>query len=104
MERQPQIRLISAMEPEQGLQLARSQRPDLILLDINLPGMSGYEVLAKLRQEDCCSDTPIIAVTANAMESDRAQALQAGFDDYLRKPLDMALLFSTLEQYLNPEH
>jgi PAS domain S-box-containing protein len=103
LERQRHIQLISAAEPQLGLQLARGKRPDLILLDINLPDMNGYEVLSRLRSEPACRDIPVIAVTANAMDSDRAKALKAGFNDYLTKPLDVALLYRTLEAYLNPE-
>ncbi|MBF0257194.1 MAG: response regulator, partial [Gammaproteobacteria bacterium] len=98
LKRQPQFALLSASSGLQGLELAKAERPDLILLDINLPEMSGYEVLRCLRQDESCQQIPVIAVTANAMDSDRIKAKQAGFDDYLSKPIDISRLFGLMER------
>ncbi|MBT9489792.1 MAG: PAS-domain containing protein [Rubrivivax sp.] len=92
----PGTALTLADLPEPGLALARSLQPDLILLDIQLPGMSGYEVLRALRADERTRSIPVIAVSANAMSDDLAQARAAGFDDYLTKPLDLARLLDAM--------
>ncbi len=92
----PGIRLSSAALPEIGLQMAAAQRPDLILLDIQLPGIDGFEVLRRLRQGDATRAIPVIAVSANAMASDVERGLTAGFAAYLTKPLDMDKLLQTI--------
>ncbi len=90
--RESGLRLITAPLPEMGLELAASRRPDLILLDIQLPGMDGYEVLRRLRSAESTRAIPVIAVSANAMSGDMEQGLAAGFHDYLTKPLDLSRL------------
>jgi signal transduction histidine kinase/CheY-like chemotaxis protein len=85
----PDLRLLSAPDGHFGLSLARSQRPDVILMDLNLPGMSGFEVLAQLRREPETARIPAIALSANAMRQDIERALAAGFARYLTKPLDI---------------
>jgi CheY-like chemotaxis protein len=97
---QTQLRLISAELPEDGLRLAREQRPDLILLDIQLPGMDGYEVLRRLRADEGTQGIPVVAVSANAMPDDVARGRAAGFDDYLTKPIDQRVLMATLQRVL----
>jgi len=96
----PNLRLISSEEPIDGLEQARKQRPDLILLDINLPGMDGYAVLALLREWEETRSTPIIGISANAMPKDIARAKAAGFTDYLTKPLDIKHLMQTVDAAL----
>ena len=83
------LRLVSAPDGHFGLSLARSQKPDLILMDLNLPGLSGFEVLAQLRREPETARIPAIAVSANAMRADIERALAAGFVRYLTKPIDI---------------
>lgn len=83
----PEVRLYSALEPLQGIALAREVRPDLILLDINLPGLNGYEVLQRLQEEEATRAIPVFAVSANAMTQDVEQAMQAGFANYITKPI-----------------
>ena len=83
------LRLISAPDGHLGLQLARAHRPDIILMDLNLPGMSGYEVLKLLRTDPDTAAIPVVALTANAMERDIERGLQAGFYRYLTKPIDI---------------
>jgi signal transduction histidine kinase/CheY-like chemotaxis protein len=83
------LRLVSAPDGHFGLSLARSQKPDIILMDLNLPGLSGFEVLAQLRREPETARIPAIAVSANAMRADIERALAAGFVRYLTKPIDI---------------
>jgi CheY-like chemotaxis protein len=85
----PDLRLVSAPDGHFGLSLARSQKPDMILMDLNLPGLSGFEVLAQLRREPETARIPAIAVSANAMRADIERALAAGFVRYLTKPIDI---------------
>lgn len=85
----PDLRLLSAPDGHFGLSLARSQHPEVILMDLNLPGMSGFEVLAELRRDPDTASIPAIALTANAMPRDVERGLAAGFDRYLTKPIDI---------------
>ncbi|MBX3638173.1 MAG: response regulator, partial [Rubrivivax sp.] len=96
LEREPGVRLTSAPLPELGLDLARADRPDLILLDIQLPGMDGFEVLRRLRADEATRAIRVVAVSANAMHGDVEEALAAGFDGYLTKPLDIAQLLAVV--------
>jgi PAS domain S-box-containing protein len=97
---QTRLRLISAELPETGLQLARDEQPDLVLLDIQLPGMDGYAVLRRLRADTGTRGIPVIAVSANAMPADIQRGLAAGFDDYLTKPIDQRVLMAALQRVL----
>jgi two-component system cell cycle response regulator DivK len=78
-----------AVSAEYGVILAQSQHPALILLDIQLPGMDGYAALRQLRADPITKSTPVIAVTASAMEQDRQKILEAGFDGYMTKPINV---------------
>ena len=94
----PEVQLLKALEPAQGLALARDRRPALILLDINLPGMDGYQVLAHLRADPLTADLRVVALSANAKPEDVARGRAAGFDDYLTKPLDVGHLLALLDE------
>ena len=96
----PNLHLRLAELPEQGLAMAARQAPDLVLLDIQLPGINGFEVLRRLRALPGLQALPVIAVSANAMPADLALAEQAGFDAYLSKPVDMAQLLAEVEAAL----
>ncbi|BAL24406.1 GAF domain-containing protein [Azoarcus sp. KH32C] len=96
----PRLRLIDAVTAETGLELARACHPDLILMDLGLPGICGMEALRRLRQIPGLRDTPVIALSANAMPDDITSARAAGFDDYLTKPLDVARFQALLKSYL----
>jgi len=96
----PGIRLLLAGLPTVGLTMALQARPDLVLLDIQLPEMDGFEVLRRLRADAATRDVPAIAVSANAMQSDIEQAQRAGFADYLTKPLDMRRLLEVVDRAL----
>jgi len=94
------IKLISAPEGKSGVQLALSENPDLILMDINLPGISGIEAMKILQDNPDTSKIPVIAVSANAMRQDIDNAMQEGFKQYISKPIDTASFISTIEKYL----
>ena len=100
LSQRPQIALAMAALPLEGLALASHQPPELVLLDIQLPGMDGYEVLRQLRLNPATQAIPVVAVSANALAEDRAQAAQAGFAAYITKPIDMALLLAVIDRLL----
>jgi PAS domain S-box-containing protein len=97
------IDLEVAEEGFRGLYLARTQLPDLILLDINLPGMSGYETLEVLRSDSRTSSIPVIAISANAMKHDIEKGLAAGFDHYLTKPINIHDLLDVIDTCFKTE-
>ena len=80
---------LEACDGEAGVALARERRPDLILMDINLPGIDGVEALARLRADAATAAIPVVALTAYAMKDDRERFLAAGFDGYLEKPVSV---------------
>jgi hypothetical protein len=96
----PEINLLSTMTPNQGLELAVLHQPALILLDINLPEMDGYEVLKLLKKSIKTEHIPVVAVSANAMPSDIKKGKMAGFDAYLTKPIKLDELMSAVDEYL----
>lgn len=84
-----------------ALQGIASERPDLVLLDISLPGMDGNEILHRIRKDAELRNLPVIALTAHAMAGDREKFLAAGFDDYITKPIvDETQLFASIERLL----
>jgi CheY-like chemotaxis protein len=96
----PGITLLSAMQGTLGLDLAREHRPDLILLDLNLPDMHGDEVLARLGQDERTRGLPVIVISADATASQRERTLAGGAHAYLTKPLDVQRLLELLEEVL----
>jgi two-component system cell cycle response regulator DivK len=84
-----------------GMQLAQEIDPDLILMDINLPEMDGYEATARLKKMEQLADVPIIAMTANVMKGDREKTLAAGCDGYIQKPIDVDQLPTQIEGFLS---
>ena len=94
------LNLITANEPFSGLELAKKQVPDLILLDINLPEMSGYQVMENLSQHEITKAIPVIAVSANAMPEDISKALEAGFYSYVTKPIELSSMIESIEDAL----
>jgi PAS domain S-box-containing protein len=95
--RRPHIHLITAHTPELGIELALARHPELILLDINMPGMDGYQVMKVLKANASLRVIPIVAVTANAMPRDIERGKTAGFADYLTKPLDVGQLQAVID-------
>ena len=96
--------LIEARNGTQGLAIAESQDVDLILLDINLPDIDGYEVARRLRSSEktALAHTPIIAITANAMRGDAEKVLDAGCDAYMSKPINIQELLESVEAFVLP--
>jgi two-component system cell cycle response regulator DivK len=84
-----------------GMQLAQEIDPDLILMDINLPEMDGYEATARLKKVEKLAGVPIIAMTANVMKGDREKTLAAGCDGYIQKPIDVDQLPTQIEGFLS---
>jgi CheY-like chemotaxis protein len=93
--------LVVATDGEAGLAHVATARPDLVLLDISLPKMDGYEVAQRIKADPALQGTIVIGLSAHAMDGDREKALAAGCDAYLTKPLDEDLLFATLDRFLN---
>jgi two-component system cell cycle response regulator DivK len=92
---------IGAEDGREGLKLAQELVPDLILMDINLPEMDGYEVTLRLRAIEALAHVPIVALTANVMKGDREKSLAAGCDGYIQKPIDVDLLPQQIHRYIS---
>ncbi|HEX7189552.1 MAG TPA: response regulator [Actinomycetes bacterium] len=95
--------VVAASSAEQGVAIALAQPPDLVLMDLQLPGMDGTEALRRLRGSPRTSAVPVVAVTAFAMKDDRERALSAGFDGYLEKPISVRALPSQVRGFLRHE-
>ncbi len=91
--------VIQAEDGQTALKMVPEMRPDLILMDINLPDIDGVEVTRRLRQDETLKDIPIVALTANAMVGDQERYLEAGCDDYVRKPINREDLRRVIERY-----
>ena len=98
--RLPGVRLVSASVPAEGLQLAQQLQPALVLMDISMPGMDGFEALARLRANEATRGLRVVAVSAHALPADIEAARVAGFESYLTKPLSLESLLSTVQQAL----
>jgi len=98
------IRLLAASAPGLGLELAAAHRPALILLDINLPEMDGFEVMRRLNENPVTRDIPVLAISANAMPEDLARGKAAGFVDYLTKPLDVNVFLAAIDAVIAQRH
>lgn len=92
--------VLEAEDGEQALAQARNGHPDLILLDLQMPGLDGFGVLAELRADPQLKDLPVLALTASAMRGDREKILAAGFTDYLAKPAGPDILRETVARML----
>jgi len=92
--------ILFAKDGESAVAMALAEHPDLILMDISLPKMDGYEVTMRLRADPSMKTVPIIAITAHAMSSDRQRALEAGCTDYETKPVEFARLLTKIEMHL----
>ncbi len=93
--------VVAAPSGEEGVNLAGTCEPDLVLMDIQLPGMDGYEALRLLRQNPRLDAVPVVAVTAFAMREDRERASREGFDGYLGKPISVRALPSQISEFLS---
>jgi two-component system, cell cycle response regulator DivK len=92
--------VLTAADGAEGIRLAEQERPDLILMDLSLPVIDGWEATRRLKADEALKGIPIIALSAHAMRGDEEKARQSGCDDYLSKPLDEDLLFAKLTTFL----
>jgi two-component system cell cycle response regulator DivK len=92
--------VVAASSAEQGVAMAIERPPDLVLMDLQLPGMDGTEALRQLRNSPRTRSVPVVAVTAFAMKDDRERALDAGFDGYLEKPISVQALPAQVRSFL----
>ena len=96
-------KVVIAMDGEQGVTMAQSEVPDLILMDMDLPVLNGWEATRQLKAASATQAIPIIALTAHAMAGDRKKALEAGCDDYDTKPIEFLRLLEKIEAFLSKE-
>jgi two-component system cell cycle response regulator DivK len=94
---------IEATTGEQAVDLAAEQAPDLILMDVQLPGIDGLEALSRIRANEHNAAVPVLALTAQAMRGDRERFLEAGFDGYISKPVDVLQFVETVRRYCEGE-
>jgi CheY-like chemotaxis protein len=92
--------MVIAENGEEALQMTESERPDLILMDLGMPVMDGWEATRKLKANDALKHIPVIAVTSHAMVGDEVDARKAGCDDYLPKPIDEDLLIKKIKNFI----
>jgi two-component system cell cycle response regulator DivK len=92
--------ILTATNGAEGIEVAERERPDLILMDLSLPVMDGWEATRRIKANEALQSIPIIALSAHAMKGDEDRARQSGCDDYLSKPLDEDLLFQKLAKFL----
>ena len=93
-------RILEAIDAENGIQLARGHHPDLILMDIQLPGMDGLTAIRKIKNDPKVKDITIVALTSYAMEGDEKKAMDAGCAGYIAKPIDTRSFLETLGKFL----
>ena len=94
------FQVIFAVDGQQGVDLARSERPDIILMDMSLPVMDGWEATRRVKSDDATRGVPVIGLTAHAMAGDREKAIEAGCDDYDTKPVELERLIGKMERLL----
>lgn len=92
--------LVSARDGQAGIDLARAERPDLILMDMSLPVMNGWSATQAIKADPDLAHIPVIGLSAHALSEERDKALECGCDAYLTKPVDEALLFATIQRYM----
>ena len=95
------FQVVFAMDGQQGVDLARSEQPDIILMDMSLPVIDGWEATRRVKADDATRSVPVIGLTAHAMAGDREKAIEAGCDDYDTKPVELERLIGKMEKLLN---
>lgn len=93
--------IVSARDGKAGVDTAKSEKPDLILMDMSLPIMDGWDATRTLKAQESTADIPVIALTAHAMDSDRTKALEAGCDDFYTKPIELPGLLEKIAKLLD---
>ena len=96
-------RTLEATTGEEALELSAEHAPDLVLMDAQLPGIDGFETLRRLRADERTAGTRVVALTAQAMAGDRERFLEAGFDGYISKPVDVPEFIATVRRYSGAE-
>lgn len=99
----PEVRVVNAPTAEEGLGMVRAEKPDLVLVDVHLPGMDGIEMTRRLKADDQIARIPVVALTANVMQGERERALEAGCDDFVAKPFSLRLLRQLVAKHLGME-
>lgn len=92
--------ILTAEDAESGIELAQTEQPDLILMDVGLPGMDGWEASRRLKADPATAKIPVIALTAHAMQGDREKSAEAGCDEYETKPIDFPRLLAKVDLLL----
>ena len=95
--------VVMAVNGQEGVQMASSESPDLVLMDLSLPVMDGWEAIRRLKNDPATATLPIIALTAHAMAGDEARAREAGCDDYDTKPVNFKRLMGKIESFLGSD-
>ena len=93
--------VLEAKNAESGIKIACSRKPDLILMDIQLPGMDGIEATKKILNDSDLKNTPILAISSYAMQNEKDRAFEVGIKEYITKPIDKNMFFNTIKKYLN---
>ncbi len=94
-------RILETREGKEALRIAKTERPDLVLMDIQLPEISGYDLIRMMKDDSALALIPVIAITAFAMKGDEEKIRQSGCDDYLSKPISVGKFFETVQKYLD---
>ena len=94
------FQVVFAMDGQQGVALARSEQPDIILMDMSLPVIDGWEATRRVKADDATRSVPVIGLTAHAMAGDREKAIEAGCDDYDTKPVELDRLIGKIERLI----
>jgi CheY-like chemotaxis protein len=94
---------LEAIDGKQGVEMARAQRPDLILMDKNMPVMDGLEATQVLKEDNTTKDIPIICISSSAMKGDREIILESGCDEYISKPVDIYKVLEIVAQYIQKQ-
>ena len=94
--------VLEARDGEEGVNRAREEHPDLILMDISIPKIDGWEATRRLKADEATRDIPVIALTAHALEEDRERAMEAGCDGYLAKPIEPRRVVEEVRRFVGP--